>query len=272
MMDLPKEASKEALSAQYEQATKRLGTKEPLGTPQPPAQHYGVAEKDLTEEMLEPIENLYEGLGKLGAKMDFIEYADEKAEKGAAVDAKNYTAAPILEIRNPPSAGAVGNWFSVAKEIYDAVENSILYPEGSGLFTKARPFRNVLTPGQEQRGAQARDKAARLKDRFRILDEWLEKERAPGVESPEKEKRAFGFLCIAAREAAENRTGTLGRYYGLADEVLPKARWSKRMQDVDGAIGELIESHAQMAGKKPVAAGNLYLSASSTLKRFGVAI
>jgi hypothetical protein len=264
--DAPKEKQDEVLK-RYSEASDRQTTKWPLGKPQTPSERYGVGEGNFTEEMLEPIKNLYEGLGRLGGKTDFIEYAGEEAEKDAPVDPQHYTAAPILEIRDPPTVGKVDEWHQAAKNIYDAVENAILYPQGKGFLTKKRPFRNVLTPGQTGRQQAVRAQPEKLNDRYRRLGKLLKKAPKNDVEV---ENKAFRILSMAAREAGRNRMGSVRLMYAEVVKVLPAEQWSERMREVDGAIDELIAYH-QM-DQRSVGAGNLYISAYGTLKRLGITI
>jgi hypothetical protein len=138
----------------------------PYGKPRTPEEQYHVEENDrrFEAEMLEPINNLYEGLGKLGAKTDFIKYQGQQQP----------TAAPILEIRNPPPAGPVSNWFKSAKAIYDAVDEAIQYPGGRGILTWPKSYTNELTKGQLEKRQEALDLAKALEDRLRSLEKKAE--------------------------------------------------------------------------------------------------
>jgi hypothetical protein len=126
------------------------------------------------EKQRKAIENLYMGLGSLGKRMDFIQYRHEPVDEEAPVNPDNYTGAPIIEIRNPPNAGAVDNWLHAASQIWFAVAEAIEFPRGRG--SKKKPklkqkYEHVLTPKQLELQAKAKERAKALQDRIDLLDE-----------------------------------------------------------------------------------------------------
>ncbi len=94
------------------------------------------------------VKNLLLGLGSLKDATDFVHYNADVVAENAEVNAENYTAAPIIEIRNPPVAGRVNNWLAVATRIYDAIDYAIRKPGGK--YSRSKPYENVLSVKQQE--------------------------------------------------------------------------------------------------------------------------
>jgi hypothetical protein len=167
LMGLPQDAPKEtkdALTKEYAEAAERQSTQQPLGAPQTPEQRYEGPESGFVPEMLEPIKDLYEGLGKLGGKTDLVHYQGTR----------DPTEAPILEIRNPPQPDGVANWLAVAKTVHQAVDDAIKYPNGKGMLTWPKNYKNVLSEEQAAEAEEERAKTEKLVKRLQALDEKLD--------------------------------------------------------------------------------------------------
>jgi hypothetical protein len=176
--NLPKETPQEeveALQAEYTEALKNQDkpVKKRFGKAMTPEKYYGTEEgSDDDKPMIDAMKSLYMGLGSLGGRMDYVEYEGEEQAEGTEVNAENFTGAPVIEIRNPPNAGKVDNWFTVAESIYNAVDDAIKYPNGKD--KAPRDYRNVLSPGQVAMQNKAKERAKALSDRLLQLDEEME--------------------------------------------------------------------------------------------------
>jgi hypothetical protein len=97
------------------------------------------------KKLQDAVKDLYEGLGALGKRMDKVEYTEPG--KDGAEPTKKTVDAPILEIRNPPQAGAVGNWKKVMDSIFQAVQDAIENPTTTD---QDKVAENVLTDKQQE--------------------------------------------------------------------------------------------------------------------------